>query len=275
MPRTSGAELPSEEEILEILAKESQRVAVRYDYMATYSGIFDDYKRLANVIGVDTGWIDDFGKLSFGEVKRCADGATAMMAQYILDNPGDYNRLYDALCVNDVPKKAEAIFVFGALTNARVYTAIELYHRHLADTIILSGKAPAYSTNPAVCEAERMAAYAIEHGVPESALVLEKNSITLPDNVKRTIDSLQEQQWLPASIIALSSSFVQRRAQMEWYKFTPWKISVQHVSPHENELAPHMRREIWHQSSQGVHALLNEYNKIIVEQRIDILRQEA
>lgn len=271
MARTSGSELPSERELHEILAKESLRVAVRYDYGATQPQLFNAYKSIAKKAAADTSWVDNFSEMPLTETKYRADMATARIAEYILHNPDNYDKLFDSLCVNDKPALADVIFVFGSPGDARINLAAKLYHQKVAGRIIVSGKGPHYGEGDEP-EAIRMANVAKMLGVPEGVIIQELRAITLPDNVKRTVDMLEAMDWRPESVVAIASSFTQRRAQMEWYKFTPWHATVLVTGPCDAELPPYMRRQSWANSRHGVMILLNEYNKIIVEQAMDLFR---
>lgn len=271
MARTSPTELPSEAELFEILSKESQRLALRYDYMQLNPGLFDAYKQLGAHAQIDMSWVDDFAQLTLSQVKQCADVATDALAAYIHRNPADYGALFDALNVNDTLKPAECIFVFGSQSDARIIKAVELYHQKLAPKLVISGRGSHYGRANEVAEAARMREYAIGNGVPKSAVITERDSITLPDNVKRTIDLFETMNWRPQSIISVSTTFVQRRAQLEWYKYLPWSAHVYAISSSEHDISPRFRRATW-SHDDGVRLLLNEYNKIIVEQAVDLWR---
>lgn len=271
MPRINGSELPSEQELHEILTVESPRMAVRYDYGLTQPHLFDAYKYIAQFASIDTSWIDHFSKMSISETKHRADVATEQMVNYVLATPNDYRELYSRLCIDDTPSTSDVVFVFGSPADARIELAVKLYSEKISDKIIVSGKGPYYGANDAT-EAARMARVAYSKGVPKHALIEEHLSITMPDNVKRTIDMLSTMNWQPKSILAIASSFTQRRAQMEWYKFLPWDAVVRITSPPANELPLYMRSGMWAESQRGVATLLNEYNKIIVEQAMDLYR---
>lgn len=194
------------------------------------------------------------------------------MAKYILHSQSDYSALFDALCIDDIPQPADAIFVFGSPSDARIKKAVELYKDGYVEKIVVSGRGPFYADDTVAVEARRMATYAREAGVPEQYLIVEPDSITLPDNVKRTIDLMERISFRPKSIIAVATTYIQQRAAMEWYKFSPWKVSVKMVSASADDIPAHMQRTGWSMTERGVNILLNEYNKIIVEQAMDLFR---
>lgn len=272
MARTSPTQLPSEEELLEILSKESQRLAVRYDYMAAYPTVYDAYKEFGAMVGVDMSWVDNFDAIPLSVLKQRADYATSELIRFILNNPADYSALFDALNVNDTPEPSDCIFVFGAKSDARIKKAVDLYHQGLAPRIVVSGRGPHYGVSDSQTEAARMHDYALAAGVPKEAIIVEDKAITLPDNVKRTIDMFEAINWRPIRIIGVSTTFVQRRTQLEWYKFLPWQAQIFAVSCEEEGLRASFCRVTWSRDEMGVRLLLNEYNKIIVEQAMDLYR---
>lgn len=271
MPRTSGVELPSEQELHTILQKESPRLAVRYDYGVKHPNLFDAYKSIAQAASIDTTWIDYFAEMPLSETKQRADAATEQMIHHICTVRNDYDALFNQLCIDDTPRSPDVIFVFGSPSDARITHAVKLFNNKLSDKIIVSGRGPHYGVND-VSEAARMAKVAHSSGVPVKSIIEESLSITMPDNVKRAIDMLVTMNWQPQSIVAVASSFTQRRAQMEWYKFLPWEANIQVVSPPAHQLPLHIRSSTWVESRKGVALLMNEYNKLIVEQAMDLFR---
>ena len=67
---------------------------------------------------------------------------------------------------------------------------------------------------------EILGGYALEQGVPSDALILEKESITIPDNVKRTLNLLEEKSLPCQSFILVNSPFSQRRGWAHFNKFS-------------------------------------------------------
>ena len=220
-------------------------------------------------------WVDAYAGMDVRELSRQAEEATQLIANYIQDNPlGDYSTLFDNLCISEQPVSADAIFVFGSPADARIKKAVELYHNGYADKLILTGHSPVWSRE-AEPEAVRMQNYALRHGVPSEAVFVEPDSITLPDNVKRTIDDFEAREYHPKRIIIVASTYILRRAYMEWYKFTPWDIQIIPVSAANDDLSENLRRTTWHVSEKGVWMLLNEYAKIVIEQKMDLIRKEC
>lgn len=272
--RTSGAELPTAEEVVEILRHESQRFAVRFDYLQKNASVFDAYRELTKLAGVSADWIADYVEMSLDELAEAIVATHHALIPFIHKHPDPvdlYARVYEALVPAQDDSPSDLIFVFGANSNVRVERAIELYNQVVADKIMLSGNRPYYSdtTEP---EAVRMAQFATDAGVPDSALITEDKSITLPDNVKRSLDLLETMSWRPKSITLVATNFVLRRAMMDWYKFTPWDVEIKTVSPPVQ--SARFSASGWHKDDLTIQLVLNEYAKMVIESKMDMLRRD-
>lgn len=270
--RTSSAQLPTAQELMHILSDESQRKAVRFDFLDNNQNMFYSYRELAKRAGVDSSWIDGYKTESLGHVARQAHETTDKLSDYILGNSGDEDllgQLFDSLVIDSQPESADAIFVFGSPSNLRAAKAVELFSKNVSPVVIVSGRGPHYGNN-SQAEADRMAEFIVDQGVPHEAIMVENQSITLPDNVKRTLDMFALSGFKPSRICIVATTYIVRRAYMEWYKFTPWDIEIFPVSAEAR--APELLRESWFKSEKGVRMLLNEYAKMVIEHKMDLVR---
>lgn len=272
MPRTSNAELPSADELWEILAKESPRYAVYYDYLKLHPDIFVSFKELCRKNGAEYDWVDLYEQIDLEELdarlRTCFDKLEACI---LTQTDPLYKSVYDSLVISKAPEQADAIFVFGSPNDLRIRKAIDLFKDKFADKIVISGHGPFYASHTQ-SEAERMAAVAIEEGIPRAALLLESQAITIPDNVKRALDLFEKIEFKPTKLLIVASPFVLRRCEMDWYKFTPWDIEVIPIA--SGSLSYDLTREGWTTTSRGVRVVLNEYAKLIFETKMDLLRCE-
>lgn len=272
MPRTSNAELPSASELWEILAKESQRLAVHYDYLKLHPDIFVSFKELCRKNGAEYDWVDAYEQMDLVELDAHLLACFSKLEAGILNTSDPLcDHVYDSLVVGRIPEKSDAIFVFGSPNDLRIRKAIELYKANFSEKIVISGHGPFYATHTQ-SEAERMAEVAVGEGVPESALLLEPEAITIPDNVKRTLDLFEKVEFKPAKLIIVASPFVLRRCEMDWYKFTPWNIET--IPTVSDSGSYDLTKEGWTTTSRGVRVVLNEYAKLIFETKMDLLRHE-
>lgn len=272
MPRTSNTELPSARELWEILAKESQRAAVHYDYLKLHPDIFVSFRELCRRNGAEFDWIDMYERIDLTELDSRLRACFDKLEAGILNKSDPLHAaVYDRLAVSKTPEKADAIFVFGSPNDVRIKKAVELYKADFSDKIVISGHGPFYASHTQ-SEAERMADVAISEGIPESALLLEPEAITIPDNAKRTLDLFEKIEFKPAKLIIVASPFVLRRCEMDWYKFTPWNIETIPIAA--DSMSYDLTKEGWTTTSRGIRVVLNEYAKLVFETKMDLLRRE-
>ena len=272
MPRTSNTELPTATELWEILDKESQRFSMRYDFLDLHPGIFKAYSSICGLYNLDCGWIDSYRDIGLQDLTARIFETTDRLEELLLTNPPGaalLDGLYDTLDTSTHPTHTDAIFVFGSPSNLRIEKAIELYRAGYADKLILSGHGPHYGDHT-VTEADRMCEYAVSKGIPVDAIAIENKSVTIPDNVKRTLDLFEGSHNWPKSLIVVASPFVLRRCEMEWFKFSPKPIQIIPVA--STIMSPELNREGWAKSAHGIRAVLNEYAKLVIESKMDLLR---
>lgn len=270
--RSSGAELPSATELIDILRAESPRRSVRNDFLDNNQHLFAVYRELSRLAGGDDSWLDTYSQMSLEALDAAIVKNHQEIRSYIeshQDNVELYERLYKSLVPAFDETPSEAIFVFGAPSDARIELAVRLYKKGIAPKVIVSGKGPYYSTGEMQPEAERMAAYAIEHGVPQEALVVESKSITLPDNVKRTIDLLEAQNWRPKSVTIIATDLFLSRAVMEWYRFPDWSPIVRPIAP--TSLSSKFTPSGWYKEPDGIGYVLIEFAKLIFETKLSTI----
>ncbi len=277
MSRSSNTELPSEQELLDILALESPRRAVKFDFVERNIGMFDVYMDVAD----DVSWVRSYRDMSMGEFVAQRDATTEELVYKVLHGQlsrSQLDRLYRNLCTGRITsgvrgaRRADAAFVFGSPSDARVKLAIECYFRNATKKIILSGKGPHYRDHDET-EADRMKRVAMAAGVPEQAIIIENESVTLPDNVKRTLDMFDRINWHPRDLIVIATTVIMARAYMEWYKFSPWDIEIHMMSPKPTD--PDMTEDGWFRTERGARIVLNEYAKIIGEHKMDLLQKDT
>ena len=271
--RTSSIELPSADEIRAIINEESPRLAVHRDYLSTRPWLFMELSRVAAQAGIDAAVFEKYQAWDFNKVVGAlhvfVSECSAYLAQHIDDIKAE--QLYEPLKTGNSPKQSDIIFVFGSAKNMRIAKAVELYHSGVASKIMATGAAPRWAASQGennITEAQRMADYAITHGVPADDIIIEDQAISIPDNVKRSIDLWEAMQWYPQRITLVTSEFNVRRAEMNIYEFTPWPVEIFIASPEPSSM---LRADTWIETERGRRLILNEYAKLIIESAIDHL----
>lgn len=264
--RTNNLELPSANELRVMIKKESPRLAARRDYFQQYPELFDAITELAANHRVDMGVFKDYAAMTFDDViASLHDFVNAL--EPAVDSESELTlRVYDKLSVSIDPEVSDCIFVLGSPADLRIAKAVELYKEGIAPKIIVTGARPHWGTSDSLAEADRTAAYAYEHSVPVGAVIVENNSIAVPDNVKRSVDLMERMNWRPEKVTIVTAGFNLRRAHMDMYKFPPWHMQIYTVAANGSE---GINRNNWVGSERSRRIILNEYAKLIIESKID------
>ncbi len=168
------------------------------------------------------------------------------------------NAAYDYLAEEDVPEEADLIFVFGAKTPLRIEKAVDLYQQGLAEKILVSGRSPSYADEQTTTEAEAYAQIAIEKGVPAEAIIKEDKSITIPDNVRSSLNLLDANGVQYGSILLVNSPYTKRRGWAHFKKYLPDAVRLIRVNSGTGE---QYKRDSWYKSAAGIDVVLSEYLK--------------
>ncbi len=139
--RENGAFIPSTAELFVISAKESQRLSVNYDFVRKNSDIFGVHRDISALASSDDSWIDTYPSLSLEDLVLAIDKNHRDIAGYIKrseSNEQIQRAIYNALIpYTATDSTTDAIFVFGAASNARIERAVELYKCGTATKILL------------------------------------------------------------------------------------------------------------------------------------------
>ncbi len=257
--RTSDHDLPAGDEIMHISDAEEKRPLpperehVHFPDFSTIIPIYEHFgldpaifttEDLTPQHILETGreQVEELTKIILG--RKIADGEVEML-----------NAAYSYLSEEDSPQESDYIYVFGAKTPFRAHKAVELYEQGLARHIILSGKGPFYGTD-SISEAEKYASIALDAGVPDENLIIEDASITIPDNVRRTLNMLDAQGMKYGSFILVNSPYTQRRGWCSWKKHLPDGVELYRVNC---ETGPLFAPEQWYKNETGLKVVFGEF----------------
>ena len=122
--------------------------------------------------------------------------------------------IWDFLCLNREPQKADVIVGFGNFNTDIARRAAELYRLGMAPKILFTGglgrNTEGLLPEP---EAVRFAKVAIGCGVPESDIILEDKSRNTAENIQFTKDLLEKLGVKHDHILGVHQPFMERRIQ--------------------------------------------------------------
>ena len=120
--------------------------------------------------------------------------------------------IWDYLCLNQQPKKADCIVGFGNFNTDIARRAAELYHAGLAPKILFTGglgrNTEGLLPEP---EAVRFAKVAVECGVPAEDIIIEDRSTNTKENILFTRIKLEKLGIPTDHILGVHQPFMERR----------------------------------------------------------------
>ncbi len=266
MTRDNFSQLPNSTELQSILSAEAKRDVPEEKEELHYME-FSPLIRLAEHLGIPAELIvSNYTKKDLEEQDLLGKGK--IMVEQIKEkllqqdlSPEDIevcNAAYDYLAEEDVPEESDLIFVFGAKTPLRIEKAVELYQQGLAEKILVSGRGPSYGDTQVPTEAETYTRIAMEKGVPVDAIITEDQSITIPDNVRSSLNLLDKNGVSYSSIILVNSPYTQRRGWAHFKKYLPDSVRLVRVNSGTGD---QYKRDTWYTNPTGIDVVLSEYFK--------------
>jgi uncharacterized SAM-binding protein YcdF (DUF218 family) len=283
--RNNNNNLPEISELMEIMSEESKRTT-HHSKIPTNLGLIDflPLTRLLDFLEIH---YDQkiFEYQNYGLLNRYKN--LQLLKSEIVTRIQEYNfekqnksilphlqSVYEYLSQDDIhlidqDKKSifEIGFVFGSSTTMRIEKAIELYKKNKIQKIMISGYRPFYTKN-IHSEAEILKKFAMDNGVNDKDIIIETKSITIPDNVKKSIDLFEKNNFYPSSILLITSPFNMRRAYTNWQKFCPINYSPK-ILRVGSRVSKMYNKDNWFKNEHGLNIVFNEYFKIRGEHLID------
>ena len=175
------------------------------------------------------------------------------------------NELIDRILfegLEDKGESADSIIVLGSRSACeyRVPVAVNAYLQGRADNIIMCG-GKIINTSEDISEAELMYKRAIESGVPENKIIVEKKSLNTVENILCALVELQRLMWLNnvKRVLLVTTSFHMRRSlEIAKYLF-PEHIEV-YPCPADDTTT---RRDNWMNSVAGIERVKAEVMNIV------------
>jgi hypothetical protein len=262
MPRQDNSLLPDSQELSRILYTEATR-NIPEENRDIHFPDFSSFKNLLVHFNIPTNILDhddydihrvvlEGSTLLDNLVPQILVGITNKIAPLL-------DEMYDYLSEEDLPKKSDIIFIFGSQTPLRAKKAAAIYHQKLANKIVISGGKPIYYAGNPETEALRYKEILINAGIPKDVIITEDASITIADNVRSSLNLLDQQALLPDSIIIVNSPYVQRRGWAVMKKHLPSNVAIYRVN---SECADAYNKESWYKQEKTLRVVLNEFIKM-------------
>lgn len=169
-----------------------------------------------------------------------------------------FDDIYDYLSEEDKPGQADTLFIFGGKTPLRATKALEVYNTISPERIIVSGGNPIYADSQKKTEAEIYKEILVKGGVEESSIILEDKSITIPDNIRRSLALLDELKIKPNGIAIITSPYSQRRSWAVFKKYIPDSVKLIRIN-----CDTAITRNNWYLKEDTYRIVLNEYMKML------------
>lgn len=263
--RTNFISLPDIHELKNIITAEARRPVfpgkegVHYPDFTHILALLNHYAIHDEFFGPPITFADIENRDLIDKVNTCATQAMEKILADASPPQAILDAMYDYLSEEDKLEPANIIMVFGAKTLARISKAVALYKSGLAPIICISGGHPFYGANTTATEAEIYKQYATQNGVPETAIITENKSITIPDNVWRTLSLLEAKNEISTSIILVNSPYVQRRGWAQFRKYTSDSTKLFRVN---STTIDTYSKTGWFMNADGIKVIFNEFAKM-------------
>lgn len=160
--------------------------------------------------------------------------------------------------LNDKGASADCIIVLGSMKAAeyRVPAAAEAFFSGRSEKILLCGGKVRNFSNGSMAEADHMYQKALELGVPETSIILERSSQNTIENILCSLLELQRSMWLNKvkSVLLVTTTYHMRRSlHIARYLF-PAHISVYPCPADDTKT----KRDNWMNTPEGIERVKNE-----------------
>ena len=245
------------------MAQEAKRALPKGKESIHYAE-FSAAKKLLNTFKLSIDYFEQ--DLTFVDLEKYdliteVNNTGSILLRNILANPQlieIYNQVYDYLAEEDEHTQSDLLFVFGAKTASRAEKAIELYQQGLAPKIMFTGGSPFYAQKEK-SEATIYKEIALQAGLPEKDIITETKSITIPDNIRTSLNQLDAIQMKFKNITLINSPYAQRRGWAVFKKYTPNIINIYRVNC---ATAEKFSRDHWYRNEEGIKVIFNELVKL-------------
>ncbi len=267
--RTGPTQLPTNQEISDILQIEGKRKPRKKEHFVDFTSV-NNWLKACDIV---TDFFDkeylSIDLMSDAEVSRIKNETIEATLRKQLE-PNFQNIVQQVtkyLGEEDSLEKADIIFVYGSPFLYRIEKAVELYNQGLAPKILCTGKGPHYKNDKLPAEAELSAKRALELGVPQEAIIIEPESITIADNVKRGLNKLEELNIPHKKIIQIMAWYAQRRAWASMQKLSDPDTHIIRIN--SAVFTPEVQENTWFTNQKGIELVFNEFIKLKISRILE------
>lgn len=165
--------------------------------------------------------------------------------------------------IEDAGQKADCIIVLGSskAVKYRVPAAVNAYHEGRSSKIMMCGGPTRNAVGENIVEAEKMRMKALELGVPDEAIICEKNSENTIENFLFAMVELQRTFWLNNvhSILLVTTTYHMRRSLALANYLFPDHIAIYPYPVDDTNT----KRDNWMKSEEGRKRAIAEVVNII------------
>jgi len=155
---------------------------------------------------------------------------------------------------------ADLIFVMTSKSLSRMEKAVDLYRQKVASLILISGGHPFYQPD-ADTESVVYQKWAHQQGIPQSAMIIDPDSVSVADYARRGLNLLDSQKINFTRVIFVIAWYAQKRAYLMLFKYLTDAQQIFHVAPSidpDSDISP----QRWYQNDFGLKIIINEFLKM-------------
>ena len=188
----------------------------------------------------------------------------------------DIETLWEYLCLKNEPVKAECIIGLGSILESVPKKCAELYNSGFGDYILFSGNC-GKGTEGVISktEAEIFKDIAIQEGVPEDKILIEKEATNTYENFKYGIRVLEKENFHPQSFLIVGKPYQERRAQsIAKIELANNKFSIASFSTHLDEFIEYVVKNNLMSVDDVINEVVAEVNIGIITPKYGIQQKE-
>ena len=250
-------------ELMEIIRREAKRPIIESRRMDKNVNLSLAEKWLKILHFKQNPFLDN---CSLEEIFRQGNKIQKTLAKKTLENLNNrklhwiFDNIFYYLGESDTLQKSDFILVFGGNRLLRIQHAVKLWKKQWAPLVVITGQRPIYGKQKK-SEAEVFKNWAVRNGVTGTKIITEDKSITIADNVRRTLNLLDEKNIKYKKIILVITWYAQRRAKMMIEKYLPQNVRLIRSSAFFS-INHRLSKNRWYKNEYGIKVIFNEFLKM-------------